>query len=43
MVMALARETNGATDFDETEREFRERLVFADDMDVPGHSHWSAK
>jgi hypothetical protein len=36
MVMALARETNGATDYDEAERDFREQLATASEMDVPG-------
>ncbi|MEU6857958.1 Uma2 family endonuclease [Glycomyces sp. NPDC046736] len=38
MVMALARETNDAIDYDGAEREFREQLAFADAMDVPGHN-----
>lgn len=36
MVMALARETNDAIDHDGAEREFRELLAIADEMDAPG-------
>ncbi|RRR99237.1 Uma2 family endonuclease [Glycomyces terrestris] len=38
MVMTLARETNDATDYDGAEREFRELLTIADEMDAPNHN-----
>jgi hypothetical protein len=38
MVMALARETNDATDYDDAEREFRAQLSLAAEMDAPGHN-----
>ncbi|MQM25106.1 Uma2 family endonuclease [Glycomyces albidus] len=38
MVMALARETNHAVDYDGPEREFRAQLAIADDIDAPGHN-----
>lgn len=38
MVMALARETNDATDYDEAEGEFRTQLELADELDAPGHN-----
>jgi hypothetical protein len=36
MVMALARETNDATDSAEAERDFQEQLATVSEMDVPG-------
>lgn len=38
MIMALARETNDATDHDVAEREFHAQLSIADEMDAPGHN-----
>jgi Uma2 family endonuclease len=38
MVMALARETNDATAYDDAEREFRAQLSIAAQMDAPGHN-----